>query len=85
MGTDWKGPGYFAKAKGSYEGCHDQMHFTYVLSGHCVEGNKETSRRLAWGHRWGCSGVNRTFTKVVRRACNKNRKGDIETPRRLEP
>ena len=48
VGTDWKGPGYFAKTKGNYEGCHDQMHFTDVLSGHCVEGNKETSKGVAW-------------------------------------
>ena len=69
----------------SYEGCHDQMHFTDVLSGHCVEGNEKTYKGLAWW-RAGCprgwSGVNRTLPRWLRRACNKDNRGKIQTASR---
>lgn len=78
MAKDWKGSAYFAKTKRSYEGCHDQMLFIDVLSGHCVEGNEKIYKGLIWwraGCPQGCSGVNRTLLRWLRRACNKDKKG----------
>lgn len=78
MATDWKGSAYFAKTKRSYEGCHDQMLFIDVLSGHWVEGNEKIYKGLIWwraGCPQGCSGVNRTLLRWLRRACNKDKKG----------
>lgn len=81
-GTDWKGPGIFAKkAKGSCLGCHDELYPIDALSGHCGRGEGGDVPGLA-------QGVSRNAlvsTDICKEEHVMRRNGETETPHRSDP